>query len=362
MDPNMYNNNNINTTTPINPDTSGMFSSSVSLGENPSSSNLIDKPQALPPNPNLNQIPIQPSPPTPQYPAYSPQVVQNQAVGGVYQPQVQPVVQPMVVPQVNNLNVPLLSGTVNEKTSFDIIEILQDLRDSSQANIKRMFNFSCCNEGCLVQFPWYDVSIVNRRDQVERLILKCKIIFDQCKNAPMEMRMKYIPRDTSQNYITINNYEVRLFDFKGFNGYRNDSSCCGQKPTSTLYYAYNQQLLGEIYQPLKCRCCCTDPIYEIKSNSGLKRYVTTTDGSQCSYCCCRGCCCKENSVSFPIYNQLCSQIVGEIFKDTTPRPGGFVLSGDKTQQKWRVNFPLDAFPEDKLLLIANAILIDFQEY
>ncbi len=138
----MNNNNNIITN---NQDLSGMFGSSVSLGES-SSSNLIDKPQAMPASLNQNQIPApsQPSPPTPlgqkipppQYPIYSPQspqVVQNQSAigvpfqsqGNIYAPQVQPVgVQYPSSIQPNAINAPLLSGGVNDKIGFDIIELL----------------------------------------------------------------------------------------------------------------------------------------------------------------------------------------------------------------------------------------------
>lgn len=366
--------NNIN-----NQDTSGMFERSPSENNDRESSSLIDKPHELQtsphPYPDSNLIgaplpnPIPPSNsvqnplPSPYPVPYSPQPLSSQAnspyqsQGSIPVSQVQPVIlQPQQLPN-NTLNVPLISSNINEKTTFDIIEILQDLREASSANITKILDLNCCNEGCLL-LPLYNVSIVNRKNLQERRILMCKAVEDCCHPGPMEIRMKYIPRDISQNYITVNNYDLRLFDFKTAKASGN--GCCEQKPNSSVYYNYNGQLLGEILQPLKCRCCCSDPIFEIKSNSEIKRYVITTDGSQCAYCCCTGCCCSNNSISFPVYNALCSQIVGEIFKDVFTRRR--IPFGEKDRLKWRVNFPLDAFPEDKILLIAAAILIDFQEY
>lgn len=362
-----------------NPDTSGMFETTPSVGSIPS---YVDKPQSSQdqqnnpninntneigaplPMPNLPPSSLSPGNPQPQMMEYNPNPQYQLQIQPPYPPQAQPVLmQPpvqVVPPLSSNLTTPLIGAEMpNDKTTFDIVECLQDIRDASVADINKVMSpFNCC-ESCVI-LPEYHITITNRKDSQTRKIFIGKQIAESCcESGKMFIRMKYIPRDTSQNYLTVNNFELRLFDILG--GMR-INNCCEQKPTTSVRYTYNQQLMGEIFQPNKCNCCCTDPIYEIKSNSGIKRYIVTTDGTQCAYCCCDGCCCTFNAVTFPVLNSIGSQLVGEIFKNVFQPHRINLTQNDKNSLHWRVTFPNDSFPEDKIILIATAILIDYQNY
>lgn len=281
-------------------------------------------------------------------PAQTPQIYAPNTMINTQIPPQQIIVPPQYQVQNNSITSPLLN---NDRTPFDIVELFQDLADAGIARIEKFFDDrELCQ--CTNLLPQYNISITSRKDMQTRNIFVCKCMTEGCCGPQnMNIRMKYIPRDTSQNYITINNYDIRLLDIKG----GAVKPCCFQKDICQVTYNFNNQLLGEIIEPKYCVCCCEDPLFRVNSNRHMTRYNVTTDGSQCSVCCCAGCCCSLNEISFPIYDSLGNQIVGEILKERTS-------VSQKNNQYYRINFPADSFPEDKILLIANAMIIDYEKF
>jgi hypothetical protein len=115
---------------------------------------------------------------------------------------------------------------------------------------------------------------------------------------------------------------------------------------------------GKIIEPLSC----CDPRYNVYDKSGKLKYVIIADCCQCGLIC-RNSCGKCSEVLFQIHKadkqvmdvnntdghikRLFSGVVQELVSDA---------------DNFELIFPVDATPEDKLLLIGNVLMIDYRYY
>ena len=118
-----------------------------------------------------------------------------------------------------------------------------------------------------------------------------------------------------------------------------------------VFLVENNTTLGDIRQPNGC--CCSEPDYQIKNSKSIK-YRVVTNGCQCSYCCCDGCSCMNSGVRFNILDSTHTQIVGDIFKSG--------LSSSNDLLTYKIIFPEDATPDEKILIISSVFSIDTFNY
>ena len=291
-------------------------------------------------NPNIqpNYIPNnQPQYPMPQAPPnYSNSY--NSTYNGVgYQPMqpIQSYPQNNMIPSMPNSKAPLLLNQSNYP--LEAIECMEDLNESPEAIITKNF------EGLVFKDTKYIVTLkgtVNRNIFIGK---KASKVFGNPKY--FEVKVKYVPRDTDYNTFSQNkDFSKRLFDIYNL------------VDLSTRIGVSNKETginFGNIKQPNIC--CCSDPDYQLINNQNYTRYRVTTDGCQCSYCCCDQCCCSYNETNFRILDSTRTQLVGEICKNE-------IADISKEKLTYRINFPRDASPEDKILLICTAISIDCLSY
>ena len=127
--------------------------------------------------------------------------------------------------------------------------------------------------------------------------------------------------------------------------------CCLERPEMIANYSANGELVGKVKQPFSC----CDPIFTIYDNAGTMRYFIYADCCQCGLCC-SGPCAKMSEVTFNIYRDAnMGQSIGQIVKKIA-NFSELITSADSYQ----VNFPADARPNEKLLLIITALMIDYQ--
>ena len=127
--------------------------------------------------------------------------------------------------------------------------------------------------------------------------------------------------------------------------------CCLERPEMIANYSANGELVGKVKQPFSC----CDPIFTIYDNAGTMRYYIYADCCQCGLCC-SGPCAKMSEVTFNIYRDAnMGQPIGSIVKKIA-NFSELITSADSYQ----VNFPADARPNEKLLLIITALMIDYQ--
>ena len=284
----------------------------------------------------------------PGYPTNSPNMNQpqyNQMPGPIIaQPapiQIIPSYQPVAIPVVSGAAVPLLVNQNISNISLKASECFEDLYESSEAILTKYF------EGLIFKDTKYDVSIKYRNGGIERNIFIGKktstSFFDK---DYFKINVKYIPRDSNyKEIIKEKKFKNSFFEvatisdlFKG----------CAN-PNVQVLNTENNTVFGNIRQPNVC--CCSDPDYQIKNSLNFTKYRIVTNGCQCSYCCCEGCCCLFSELSYKILDSTRTQIVGEVFKyDFNER--------DRQMLTYRIFFPNDATPEEKILIISAVLAID----
>jgi len=128
--------------------------------------------------------------------------------------------------------------------------------------------------------------------------------------------------------------------------------CCLERPEMIINFGGSSKPLGRIKQPFTY----CDPEFLIQDNIGNIKYIVHGDCCQCGLCCANNFCGKLSEVIFNIYtfsdrNCHCGAIIKK-----SATASELVTSADSYQ----VNFPRDATPEEKMLLIVMGLMIDYQ--
>ena len=157
-----------------------------------------------------------------------------------------------------------------------------------------------------------------------------------------------------------------------------------------IYHAVTTALTGSVagkfanaYKPFKCPCfclnrpeimvtlgtenkyigkikhlfTCCDPEFEVYNAQGLKYYVRA-DCCQCGLLCANNFFGKMSQATFEIYQPGSSSIIATISKMPAQSFSEMATDADSYQ----VGFPQGATAEDKLLLIALGLMIDYQYF
>lgn len=126
--------------------------------------------------------------------------------------------------------------------------------------------------------------------------------------------------------------------------------CCLCRPEIEVILKSSNSSVGKV----KHICTVCDPTFELYSIKGGLKYIVTADCCQCALRC-RGFLGKTSRGVFNILNAKNKQNVGTITKE--PANLSEIVTDADT---YLVQFPLDADPNDKLLLTGVAIMIDYQ--
>ena len=262
---------------------------------------------------------------------------------------------PTTAPQI--INPPVQSYQYVQKqfgvaSSIEYAELLEDLAEVKKASISKYFQGGFLRIG---EQHKYRVSIINK-DGSSRYIFICLrdyLCLTTNDSYEYNVRMKYIPRDSTNAILDTKDFNNRLIDFTS-------NSECNYKPAIFVQNTHDHTTLGRIQQPRICPCCCKDALFEIYpkyTQQNIPKYFITTNGRQCSYCCCVFCCCAGDRTNFQIYNTSTNLISGNVLKKN------FKLGamGDDFLI-YDIDFPDDALPEEKILIICAVIGIDNAAY
>ena len=118
----------------------------------------------------------------------------------------------------------------------------------------------------------------------------------------------------------------------------------------------NEEYVGKVYEP----CTLVDPLFHVIDKNNKIKWKIHTSFCQCGVCCRDNCgICSE--VIFPIYpghtkefeKSMSDGYVKKKFKDVE-------LISDANS--FHIGFPSTATPEDKFMIIATVMMIDYQYY
>lgn len=129
--------------------------------------------------------------------------------------------------------------------------------------------------------------------------------------------------------------------------------CCLCRPEMIVTLSEGGKRVGIIRHV----CTLFDPEFNIYDETGKLLYTLSADCCQCGLICSNNFFGKLSEVIFNIYGPGRNQVVGNILK----KPASFnelVTDADSYQ----INFPPTATPKEKLLIIALALMIDYQYF
>ena len=129
--------------------------------------------------------------------------------------------------------------------------------------------------------------------------------------------------------------------------------CCFCRPEMYVTLTEGSQRVGII----KHACTLCDPEFYIYDETGKLLYILHADCCQCGLVFANNFFGKLSEVVFSIYGPGRDQIIGNILK----KPANFaemVTDADTYQ----INFPKNATPKEKLLIIGLALMIDYQYF
>lgn len=131
--------------------------------------------------------------------------------------------------------------------------------------------------------------------------------------------------------------------------------CCLARPEMTA--KNNSTTFGKVVEP----CTCCDPMFNVMDSKENIKWKVTADYCQCGICCRNGCG-KCSEVVFPIHSgdkKDLDKYKGDGYiKKVFAGLQEFVSDADN----FEVGFPNNATPEEKMLIIATVLMIDFRFY
>ena len=171
-----------------------------------------------------------------------------------------------------------------------------------------------------------------------------------------------------------------------------ERSCCPSNIREfdmEIYHILNvgqqmTKIFANIYKPLKCPCfCCNrpeiylslgtqkdlvgkivnvfsccDPEFEIFEKNGNLRYSVHADCCQCGIMCSNNVCGKFSTATFEIFDNQTKTQCGSITKMSAQSFSEVVTDADS----YKITFPPQASAQEKLLIIALGLMIDYQYF
>ena len=128
---------------------------------------------------------------------------------------------------------------------------------------------------------------------------------------------------------------------------------CFNRPEIIVNLGADNKYIGKI----KNMFTCCDPEFEVYNPSGLK-YFVRANCCQCGLLCANNFCGKMSSAVFEILQPGSTNVIANITKMSAQSFSEMVTDADSYQ----ISFPAGATAEDKLLLIALGLMIDYQYF
>ena len=116
------------------------------------------------------------------------------------------------------------------------------------------------------------------------------------------------------------------------------------------------EFIGKLVEPYTC----CDPFYNIYDSNNEVRYVITANCCQCGFYC-RSSCGKCCEVHFQIHKPGKQEMTEENEDGSIIRKESDIFMVSDADN-FILNFPKDATPEEKILLIGNVLMIDYRFY
>lgn len=230
---------------------------------------------------------------------------------------------------------------------------LTELANSTMATIKQKFELAEVLTGCETKNQYY----VFVKDQYgnEKYLFKAKEKSNWCcrnfcpgKTRPFVLHVRRVEpvhggKEKKVDYVQL----ARPFKC---------TCCCCARPVMNGKYVVSNENFGKIIEP----CTVCNPKIKVYNKSGKGAWTITCNCCQCGYCCSGTPCGRCSEVDFEIFEGV-SNLKGKpagTMKKKIKGVKSFIGDADF----FKLNFPLKATPEERLLLVNAVIMLDFMYY
>ena len=270
--------------------------------------------------------------------------------GGNYQPpniNPPPYIPKEPIPQQNPQQVAPIPVFTGIQYSF-VADPMQELAEAKSVLIRQLPQFGEQYTGCESPNRYY---VFSHTFEGYKLLFMCKEISSCC--------MRNCCRAEQRGFHMIIKHVNNVYGFANFDTHFATlikpckcTCCCCNRPEMDVILG-NNQYCGRITQPYTC----CDPEFHVYSGKGNSiEYVISADCCQCGLLCANRSCGKLSEAEFLITRYLKPEVkLGSIIKQVAT-VSELVTSADSYQ----ISFPVEASPEDKLLLISAGLMIDYQ--
>lgn len=125
---------------------------------------------------------------------------------------------------------------------------------------------------------------------------------------------------------------------------------CLYRPVIVLTLEESNEIIGKIVEEYSC----CDQVYEVINRQSKVKYIIKGRCTQCGLFCSNAICGKTCDVNFSILSPEKQEPIGSIEKK--------IIDKEKGEENFQVNFPSDANSNEKLLLLAIGLMIDYQYF
>lgn len=272
----------------------------------------------------------------------------------VQQNQNQPIYNQQITNQPQNLQ-PLLDQIKKELQLCSDPMVL--LAESQVCYVKQQVCMMELVSGCDTQNV-YDVYSRNSKGQIV-FLFKCKEKSGCCErqycrgdSRPFKMHVKHVQNNGIMDPDMMEDFAV--FD----RPYKCTCLCLERPKMKGFYRSETGQMFGSITEPWTC----CDPLMVIKDQNKEPQFQIHGDCCQCGIMC-RNSCGKCSEVQFPIYPATCTDFQPQNSIGMIKKTSGDLLKELLTDaDNFEVLFPPNASPEEKLLMIGAALMIDYRYF
>ena len=267
-----------------------------------------------------------------------------------------PIPQNNINPQINNQIIPNKNIISPENISLNINNIheaiMEKINKANQMVIKQEIEIGEVITGCETKNR-YNIYLIDSNNE-KNLIFKCKeisscLMRNCCPGSTRSFKMKVIQTLSNNLYGSSYNNPYLIFE-KPFKC----TCCCLARPYMKGTLMENKMNLGFISEI----CTILNPTFEIYDRNNVRKFIIKIPCYQCGFICRNTCCGKLSKVVGEIYNgnNMNGNLIGSIVKKVSVKE--FISDANS----FLIDFPNDATPTDKLLILGNTLMIDYRYF
>ena len=252
------------------------------------------------------------------------------------------------IPYQPGVAIPVMGTPIGPQIIY-VEDPLAELANCTSAIIRQQPEFFEALTGCETANRYH---VFGQTSQGLKYLFKCQEKSDLCMRCFCPSNIREFNMDINHILNTQNQILTKTFA-NAYKPFKCSFFCCN-RPIINVSLGENPVPIGTI----KHLFTLFDPEFEVYESNGNLKYFAHADCCQCGLLCANNICGKFSSAVFNVYSAQNKTIVSTITKMSAQSYSEVVTDADS----YKVTFPQDASPNDKMLLIALGLMIDYQYF